>query len=161
MNFNLSEKAKEKIIVVAHRGTFTANIPCNTLPAFKAAIASGADMIEIDVDASKDGTLYIFHPYMEGVFLGTKTRIPTLTDEEISALRYRNYDHTPTQFKLNTLEEVLEELRVREIEPVEVEYPTDEYLGGITVGSLYLDYYIIEFDADAVCDSCYHGECEE
>ena len=58
-------------------------------------------------------------------------------------------------------EAVLEELRVRGIEPVEVEYPTDEELGGITIGSIYLDYYIIEFDADAICDSCYHGECEE
>ena len=57
--------------------------------------------------------------------------------------------------------EVLEELRERGIEPAEVEYPTNEDLGGITVGSLYLDYYIIEFDTDAVCDNCYHGKCEE
>lgn len=109
MKFNIFEKAKEKIIVVAHRGTFAGNIPCNTLPAFKAAVASGADMIEVDVDISKDGTLYIFHPYMESPFLGTKERIRTLSDEDISKLRYINYDNTPTQFGLNTFEEILEE----------------------------------------------------
>ena len=111
MSFNLFEKAKEKIIVVAHRGTFSGNIPCNTLPAFKTAVLSGADMIEVDVDMSKDGTLFIFHPYMESPFLGVRTRIPEMTDAEIAPLRYRNFDHTPTQFGLNTFEEILEEFK--------------------------------------------------
>ena len=68
-------------------------------------------MIEIDVDMSRDGKLMIFHPGMESPFLGVKTRIPDMTAEEISSLRYLNYDNTPTQFKINTLEEVLEEFK--------------------------------------------------
>lgn len=111
MKFNLFEKAKEKIIVVAHRGTFAGNIPCNTIPAYKTALIEGADMIEIDVDMSRDGKLFIFHPQMESPFLGVKTRIPEMTGEEVKTLRYRNYDHTPTEYGLNTLEEVLEEFK--------------------------------------------------
>ena len=69
MKFDLYEKAKEKIIVVAHRGMFAGNIPCNTLPAYNAALTEGADMIEIDVEMSGEGKLYIFHPGMEPPFL--------------------------------------------------------------------------------------------
>ncbi len=111
--FDLREKAKEKIIVVAHRGMFGGNIPCNTIPAYNAALTAGADMIEIDVEMSRDGKLLIFHPGMESPFLGVKARLPDLTAEEISTLRYINYDNTPTQFKVNTLEEVLEEFKGR------------------------------------------------
>lgn len=109
--FDLYKKAEEKIIVVAHRGAFGGNIPCNTIPAYRAALMAGADMIEIDVDMSRDGKLMIFHPGMEPAFLGIKTRIPDMTQEEISNLRYLNYDNTPTQFKINTLEEILEEFK--------------------------------------------------
>lgn len=58
-------------------------------------------------------------------------------------------------------DEVLAELQARGIEPDEVDYPSADELGGITIGSVYLSYYIVEFDENDVCDSCYHGECEE
>ena len=44
MVFNLFEKAKENIIVVAHRGVAGGNIPCNTLTAYEIALKQGADM---------------------------------------------------------------------------------------------------------------------
>ena len=113
MKFNLYEKAKEKIIIVAHRGMFTGNIPCNTLPAFNAALTEGADMIEIDVEMSGEGKLYIFHPGMESPFLGTKKRIPDMTNNEVEALRYKNYDHTPTDYGLATFDDVMEEFKGR------------------------------------------------
>lgn len=111
MNFNLFEYAQEKLIIVAHRGVAAGNIPCNTLPAYKTALLSGADMIEIDVDASADGKLYIFHPGMEKPHLGFDGKINQMSSEEISKLRYLNYDRTPTQFPINTLDEVFEEFR--------------------------------------------------
>lgn len=103
------EKAKEKILIVAHRGSFMGNIPCNIVPAYKAALLSGADMIEIDVDMARDGTLFIFHPGMEKAHLGFDGKLGELTRDEILSLRYQNYDRTPTQFGLNTLDEVFEE----------------------------------------------------
>ena len=59
MNFDFRESAKKNILVVAHRGAAAGNIPCNTIPAYEAALRQGADMIEIDVDMSRDGKLYI------------------------------------------------------------------------------------------------------
>lgn len=107
-NFNLWETAQEKIIVVAHRGAFGGNIPCNTIASYDIALKQGADMLEVDVEMSADGKLYIFHPGMEPHHLYHMESIRKLTSEEISRLRYVNYDRTYTQFTLNTFDEILE-----------------------------------------------------
>jgi glycerophosphoryl diester phosphodiesterase len=46
--------------VIAHRGA-SADEQENTLPAFERAIADGADFVELDVQASADGKLVVFH----------------------------------------------------------------------------------------------------
>ncbi len=111
--FNLIETARDHIVIVAHRGTSGGNIPCNIIPAYETALKQGADMIEIDVDRTADGTLVIFHPGMEPHHLGTHRRIPEMHDAEVAACRYVNYDRTPTQFGINTLDEVLETFKGR------------------------------------------------
>jgi glycerophosphoryl diester phosphodiesterase len=47
-------------LVIAHRGASAAERE-NTLPAFERAIAEGADYVELDVQASSDGVLVVFH----------------------------------------------------------------------------------------------------
>jgi glycerophosphoryl diester phosphodiesterase len=47
-------------LIIAHRGA-SADAPENTLAAFKQALVQGADMIELDVRASRDGALVVFH----------------------------------------------------------------------------------------------------
>ena len=113
MEFDLRKTAVEKIIVVAHRGVAGGNIPCNTLASYEIALLQGADMIEIDVTMSADGTLFIFHPQMESAHLNQAINIRKMTDSEISELRFVNQDDTPTQFGLNTLNEVLERFKGR------------------------------------------------
>lgn len=113
MSFNLTESAKRKILVVAHRGACGGNIPCNTIASYNIALKQGADMIEIDVDMSVDGKLYIFHPGMEKPHLGHNRAIREMVSTDIETLRFNNMDETPTQFGLNTLDEVLEEFKGR------------------------------------------------
>ena len=109
MAMNLQQTAKEKIIVVAHRGESAGNIPCNTIASYDCAVRHGADMIEIDANISADGTLYSFHPKMEGRHLGRpELRINNLTDAEIRELRYLNYDRAPTEWGICTLDEIFE-----------------------------------------------------
>ena len=105
---NIFDSAAERLLIVAHRGSSAGNIPCNTMAAYKAALAQGADMIEVDANMSRDGTLYSFHPKMESRHLGVDVSIPDLTDAEVQALRYVNYDCAPTQFGIATLEEIFE-----------------------------------------------------
>lgn len=113
MQNQLSEAAKQKILTVAHRGVSGGNIPCNTLAAYGIALRQGADIIEIDVEMSADGKLFIFHPGMEAVHLGSGKSLTHMTAEEISHLRYVNYDRAPTQFGVATLDEVLEQFGSR------------------------------------------------
>lgn len=113
MKFDLRASAREKRLIVAHRGASGGNIPCNTLAAYEIAVKQGADMIEIDVDMSADGTLFIFHPGMEHAHLNRNCNIAHMNDSEVRALRFVNQDDTPTQFGLNTLDEVLETFKDR------------------------------------------------
>ena len=105
---NLQETAAQRIVIVAHRGSSAGNIPCNTIPAYDAALMQGADMIEIDANISRDGTLYSFHPKMEPIHLNTNCSLPQMSDEEIRALRYVNYDRAPTQWGICTVDEIFE-----------------------------------------------------
>ena len=113
MNFNLIEKAKENIIVVAHRGASGGNIPCNTLAAYEIAIKQGADMIEVDVSCSRDGKLFLFHPGMEREHLGRRINLKLMKFENIQKLHYMNYDRTPTQFTLAGFDDFLEQFKGR------------------------------------------------
>jgi glycerophosphoryl diester phosphodiesterase len=49
-----------RILNIAHRGA-SAAAPENTLPAFEAALAAGADAVELDVHRAADGTLVVIH----------------------------------------------------------------------------------------------------
>ena len=113
MGFDLRASAKERLLLVAHRGVSGGNIPCNTIAAYEAAVRQGADMIEIDVDRSADGELFIFHPGMEKAHLNRDIDIAKMTADEVRQLRFVNQDDTPTQFGLNTLDEVLENFKGR------------------------------------------------
>ena len=111
MDFSRSifENRQEKgaPLLVAHRGVCGANIPCNSLAAYKIAVDQGADVVEIDVSITKDGKYYVFHPGTEHIFLGIDRRLSDMTAEEVEKLRLLNQDKTPTSYKIPTLAEVL------------------------------------------------------
>jgi glycerophosphoryl diester phosphodiesterase len=52
--------SKSLPLAVSHRGLHT-TLPENSIPAFEAAIAAGAEGIELDVHGSADGVLYVHH----------------------------------------------------------------------------------------------------
>ncbi|MBR3768144.1 MAG: glycerophosphodiester phosphodiesterase family protein [Clostridia bacterium] len=106
-NKTLFENAKNGPLVCAHRGVSGADIPCNTLSAFKAALEQGADIIELDVSKSRDGEFYVFHPGMESAHLGVPMLLSKLSGKVIRRLHFLNQDNVPTVCKINTLEEVL------------------------------------------------------
>ncbi|MCA0376253.1 MAG: glycerophosphodiester phosphodiesterase [Gemmatimonadetes bacterium] len=74
--------------IIAHRGA-SRESPENTLAAFAAALRQGADGIELDVHASRDGVLVVHHdadvapnPHTPGV----RVPLASLTAAEIAAL---------------------------------------------------------------------------
>lgn len=99
--------------LTAHRGVCGANIPCNTLAAYKIALDQGADVVEIDVTKSRDGEFFVFHPGMEPVFLNCGKYIPEMTAAEVRELPLLNQDRTPTHYRVPTLQEVFALLKGR------------------------------------------------
>ena len=102
---------EKKVLVVAHRGCAGGNIPCNSAPAFKAALNMGADIIETDIEISCDGKLFILHPGMEKVHLRQLDRIKTQPADFVSQLKLSNWDLCATQYPILTLEEALSMLK--------------------------------------------------
>ncbi|MBQ8546368.1 MAG: glycerophosphodiester phosphodiesterase family protein [Clostridia bacterium] len=105
-----NRKELNKPFLAAHRGVCGANIPCNTLAAYKIATDLGADVVEIDVSKTKDGKFYVFHPWMEPVFLKSKY-ICDMTAEELENERLVNQDSVKTSYKVPTLGEALSFLK--------------------------------------------------
>lgn len=105
----------EKILIVAHRGMGTGNIPCNSIPAFEAALMQGADVIECDIVKSTDGKLFVFHIGTEDSRLGfiNRKKLTEYSSDEIGRMRLVNQDHSTTQFGISRLEEVLDYLKGR------------------------------------------------
>lgn len=105
---DLLQMAKgKKVLLVAHRGVCGANIPPNSLQAFQIALNQGADVIELDVDCSADGTLFVQHPKMEKVHLRMQDRIRTYPASVVEQLYLSNADQCRTAWKIPRLEEAL------------------------------------------------------
>lgn len=109
----IQEAAARRVLVAAHRGVAGGNIPCNSIPGFRAALNQGADIIELDVAPSRDGVLYVFHPGMEHVFLKSDTMICDMDSRRVDSMVLRNQDSALTPYRVPRLREVLELLRGR------------------------------------------------
>lgn len=110
MDFNKSiyenRRKLGRPLLAAHRGVCGANVPCNTLLAYKTAIEQGADVVEIDVLKSRDGKYFVFHPGMEFRYTGNGIALGKLTAKEIEALPLLNVDGVPTHYRVPTLQDV-------------------------------------------------------
>ncbi len=71
--------------IIAHRG-FSTKAPENTLSAVEAAIKAKADRVEIDVQLSLDGTVYLMHDTTLTRTTGINNRLSNLNDDEIEQL---------------------------------------------------------------------------
>ena len=111
--FDLREMCRENVLVAAHRGTWMGNVPCNTIMSFNAALKAGADIIELDISRSLDGTLFVFHPGTEPHYLHSEKLIADMRDDEIQALRLVNSDGAVTQYPVPLFDDVLEALKGR------------------------------------------------
>ena len=109
----IHEKAKENIIVVAHRGAAGGNIPCNTMAAYEIALKQGADMLEVDLNCSRDGKLFLFHPMMELSHMNLPLLLNTLSYKAVSKMHYVNFDRTKTQFTVPSFDDFLEQFKGR------------------------------------------------
>jgi hypothetical protein len=93
--------------VMAHRGTPGVTVIENTAHAAIAAVLSGADIVEIDVVGSTDGSYFAFHDGEERRLLGRDVCLLTLTAEEIGELRFARSNTAAPPAPIETIEHVL------------------------------------------------------
>jgi glycerophosphoryl diester phosphodiesterase len=84
--FQIAALAQTKhIVVIAHRGEHLHH-PENTIPAFEAAVAAGADFFELDVRTTSDGKLVLMHDSTVDRMTNGKGAVSALTFDEIRKL---------------------------------------------------------------------------
>lgn len=103
---NLREN-KNYVTVVAHRADWR-NHPENSLPGIQSSIDMGADMIEIDVQRTKDGVLVLQHDQTVDRCTNGNGKISDMTYAEIQKLGLKpGHQAWTTRNHVPTLEEVL------------------------------------------------------
>ena len=96
------------IEVTAHRGA-SAFYPENTMSAFEGAIEFGADWIELDVQQSKDGKLFVMHDHSFYRTTGLREFSWNLTFDEIEQLDAGSFfSDAYAGEKIPSLEEVIQ-----------------------------------------------------
>lgn len=102
----LINRDTSSVLVVAHRGDWR-NFPENSLPAIDHAIKMGVDVVEIDVQRTKDGHFILMHDNSLDRTTTGKGLVSEWTLDSISTLRLRNGCAVATREPVPTLEEAL------------------------------------------------------
>lgn len=98
------------VLVVSHRGDWR-NACENSVEAVRNASRMGVDIVEIDLERTKDGELIVMHDDKVDRTTTGKGYVKDLTLAEIKQLRLRNGCNIKTIYKVPTLEEVLLEAK--------------------------------------------------
>ena len=82
--------AEKKVLICAHRGSWHGNVIQNTTIAYRAALMQGADIVETDTTATRDGEVFSLHDGVEWRLFGQPRSGLKLTGERLaSRLGYR------------------------------------------------------------------------
>ena len=119
--------------IIAHQGS-SLDLPPNTLEAFQLALEQGADIIELDIWRSKDGTWVVIHDRNLSRITGVNKDITKLTFEEIQLLdagynfsdSSGNYLYRNKGYKIPSLEQVFKQFNN---EKINIEIKTVSKLG--------------------------------
>ena len=102
----LLTRDQSSVIVASHRGDWR-NFPENSLPAIDNAIKMGVDIVELDVQRTKDGVLILMHDGTLDRTTTGKGKVSEVTMDSIAKLKLKNGCAIRTIHKVPTLEEAL------------------------------------------------------
>ena len=102
----IQNKQSTEVLVVSHRAGWRA-APENSIPAILESIRIGVDIIELDVQVSKDGHLILMHDEtLDRTTTGTG-KVGDWTLDSLRTLKLRNGGGIRTKYGIPTLEEAL------------------------------------------------------
>lgn len=99
----------KNVLVICHRGDWR-NYPENSIPAIESVIGMGADMVEIDVQLTKDSVLVLMHDRTIDRCTTGRGKIGEMTYEELQRhyLKTAHGVRSSLDLKVPTLREALE-----------------------------------------------------
>jgi glycerophosphoryl diester phosphodiesterase len=102
----LFEPKSKEVLVIVHRGDWR-NAPENSIRAIENTIKMGADMVEIDIQKTKDGQLILMHDKTLNRTTNGKGNVSDFTLEEIKKLYLKSGIGIETHHRIPTLEEAM------------------------------------------------------
>ena len=102
----LQDSRSDYVFVVAHRGDWR-HAPENSVAASKGAADMGVDMVEIDIQRTKDGGFVLMHDESIDRTTEGKGNVADYTVEELKRFRLRRADGSLSDETIPTLEEAL------------------------------------------------------
>lgn len=116
-------------MIIAHRGGALLGTE-NSLSCIEKGIATGANMVEVDLHLTADKQIVVCHDQRVNRTTNGKGRIEEMTLEQIQQLRLLNHDGTVSNETIPTLEQVLELCHGRCALLLEIKKKRDDqYLG--------------------------------
>ncbi len=106
IRFKLQNPSLNEVLVVAHRGDWR-NFPENSLAAIGSAIRMGVDVVEVDLQRTKDGQLILMHDGTLDRTTTGKGKVDEWTLDSIKTLKLKNGCAIRTKHDVATLEEAL------------------------------------------------------
>lgn len=97
---------KNKVLVAAHRGNWK-EYPENSIPAIQSCIGTGVDIIEIDVQRTKDGNYVLMHDASIDRTTNGKGKVSDYTLKELQRFKLKGNGDTITDYKIPTLDTIL------------------------------------------------------
>ncbi|MBR3504645.1 MAG: glycerophosphodiester phosphodiesterase family protein [Clostridia bacterium] len=100
--------AEKKVLICAHRGSWHGNVIQNTTIAYRAALMQGADIVETDTTATRDGEVFSLHDGVEWRLFGQPRSGLKLTGERLASLDTLNALGEPSAHPAQRLGEVFD-----------------------------------------------------
>ena len=97
---------KNKVLVAAHRGNWK-EYPENSIPAIESCIGTGVDIVEIDVQRTKDGYFVLMHDASIDRTTNGKGKVSDYTLKELQRFKLKSKGDTITEHKIPTLDTIL------------------------------------------------------
>ncbi|MCQ6960425.1 glycerophosphodiester phosphodiesterase family protein [Mucilaginibacter aquariorum] len=118
----LHQPLDKHVMVTAHRGDWR-NAPENSLLAFKYAVAMGVDIIELDLNKTKDGVIIIMHDQTINRTTDGKGSPGDYTLAELKKFHLKNGLGRVTVNTIPTLEEAMQLLKGKVLVNLDKSYP--------------------------------------
>ena len=120
---NLHDKNSQYVFVIAHRGDWR-NAPENSIQCIENAIAMGADMVELDIQQTKDNNFICMHDATLDRTSTGKGAIKNYTTTELKQFVLKSGNGIKTRRSIPTLEEALMTCKDRILVNIDKRYGT-------------------------------------